>query len=133
MESRFRVIQDEPTEKRKITADFIRTEWDSGDVTEEWILSGDPFRRKRFERLVVVAARKLGCTVSENANKCWLDRVREWVQNEQLDKKSNVVWLPSGKVWEGESVGTTQGFCTARIGESAMFCEKLMVTVPLNQ
>jgi hypothetical protein len=123
---RFRDIQDEPTGP-KVSATFTRTKWDSGVITEEWHLSGHPVRRKDFEHLVTIAARKLGCAPDVDANKHWLDRVRVWMQNEGLDKATDVAWLPTGMVSEGGSIGTTKHLITERIAElSAMFCMEMM-------
>jgi len=126
LEIRFRDIEDEPI-RRRLTADYIRTEWDSGRVTEEWIISGNPVRQTDFEQLILIAVRKLGCTASADANKHWLDRVREWMQERRLDKDPDMAWLPTGMTREYGETGTTQGLRTERIGElSAMFCMELI-------
>jgi hypothetical protein len=126
MEIRFRESQANATEQR-FPANFIRTDWESGEVSKEWIVGGNPAFREEFENLASISARKLGCTRSEGANEYWLDRVWEWMQQAGLDKDKNVAWLPTGTVVQAGLTGTTQGLYTEKIAElSAQFCLELM-------
>lgn len=126
LENRFQDIQAKAPEQ-KVKADFIRTEWDSGQVSHVWIVSGSQICRKEFEHLASIAARKLGFTRREDANEYWLDGVRQWMEHAGLDKDKSVTWLPAGTVNEWGRTGTTQGLFTERIAElSAMFCMGLV-------
>lgn len=126
LESRFREFHTKLS-GQKFTTTYIRTEWESGDVGEEWTLGGTPVWRKDFENLATIAARKLGYTADDDADVYWLNRVRGWMEEEALDKDRDAAWLPSGMSRHGESVGTMQDFQTERIGElSAMFCMELI-------
>ena len=128
LETRFREIQANAPITRAVSATFTRTEWDSGSVTEEWNVGGNPSSRKEFEHLASIATRKLGYTASEGANEYWLDRIRRWMQQERLDKDRNMAWCPLGNVSHGGAMGTTQHLFTERIvALSAMFCTELMV------
>jgi hypothetical protein len=126
LENRFQKFQTKAT-GQKFSADFIRTDWESGDVSEEWFVGGNPACRKEFEHLASISARKLGCTRTEGANEYWLDRVWEWMQQAGLDKDKNVAWLSTGTVVQAGLTGTTQGLFTEKIAElSAMFCVELI-------
>lgn len=126
LESRFRDIQAKTTGQR-VSTNFIRTEWESGDVRKEWIVSGNLALGKEFELLASVAARKLGCTQSENVSDYWLDRVLEWIQQEGLDKDKHVASSASGQIVVDGASGTTGGMYTEKIAElSAMFCIELI-------
>lgn len=110
-----------------LIADFIRTDWQSGSVSEEWFVHGNQAFREGFENLASIAARKLGCTRSENADKYWLDRVREWMQERGLDKDKNGELPPPGTVTQDGLTGTTKGLFTYDIADySARYCMELM-------
>jgi hypothetical protein len=88
-------------------------------------VGGNPVWRKEFEHLASIAARKLGYTANKDANEYWLNRVREWIQQEGLDKYA--AWLPTGTVNDRGSIGTTKNLYTERIAElSVMFCMELI-------
>jgi hypothetical protein len=126
LEIRFQSIHANASGQR-FSANFIRTDWESGDVSEEWIVGGNAAFREEFENLASISARKLGCTRSEGANEYWLDRVWEWMQLAGLDKDKSVAWLPTGTVVQAGHTGTTQGLHTEKIAElSAQFCLELM-------
>jgi hypothetical protein len=124
LESRFQEFQTKAG--RKFSATFIRTDWESGDVSQEWIVGGNPVWRKEFEHLAAIAARKLGYMASKDASAYWLNRVREWMQEGGLDKEKDAAWLPTGTVNRGGAIGTTQSLYTESIAAmSAMFCMEL--------
>jgi hypothetical protein len=126
LESRFQ-LNHAKTKVHISSATFIRTNWETGDVTEEWFMGGSPAWRKEFEHLSSIAARKLGCSQSENADEFWLGLVLKWMQHAGLDKDKDMAWSPSGIVYDGKSNGTTQSLRTERIAElSAMFCVELI-------
>jgi hypothetical protein len=126
LEIRFRDLHSK-TLGQSVSANFIRTVWDSGSVTEEWILGGNAVWRAEFEAVASIAARKLGWTQNEGANDYWLDRVREWMQQAGLDKDKRTAWLPTGTVVESGLSGRTGGLYTGKIAElSAMFCVHLI-------
>ena len=126
LEIRFRDIQAKAP-GQKVSADFIRTEWDSGSVSDKWIVSGNPICQNDFEDLASIAARKLGCATTEDTNTYWLDRVRQWMGQTGLDKDRSVAWCSIGTVSEWGKSGTTQGLVTERIAElSARFCVNLI-------
>lgn len=126
LELRFRDIQAKTTEQR-VSTNFIRTEWESGVVNKEWIVSGNLALGKEFELLASVAARKLGCTRSENLRDYWLDRVLEWMQQVGLDKDKQMAWRVPGRIVVQGASATTDGLYTEKIAElSAMFCMELM-------
>ncbi len=126
LEERFRDLQAR-TKGRSFSATVIWTEWDSGATTEEWIVGGSQGLRTEFEHLASIAARKLGYALKEGADTYWLNRVREWVQEEGLDKDKDFAWCPPGSISERGEVGTTRSLQTERIVElSAMFCVELM-------
>lgn len=109
------------------SATFIRTNWESGGVTEEWFMGGSRAWQKEFEHLASIAARKLGCTQSEGANEFWLGLVLKWMQQAGLDKDKDMAWCPAGSVYDGKLNGTTESLRTERIAElSAMFCVELI-------
>jgi hypothetical protein len=127
LENRFREIQSKPSGRESFRAEFTRTEWDSGSITEEWMMRGNAVRRTEFERLASIAARKLGHKASEDALRYWLERVREWLRRTGLDKDSDMAWCPTGSGHIKETFYTTSHLNTERIGElSAMFCMELM-------
>jgi len=133
LENRFQKFQTKAT-GQKFSADFIRTDWESGDVSEEWFVGGNPACRKEFEHLASISARKLGCTRTEGANEYWLDRVWEWMQQAGLDKDKNVACFLPGTVVQAGLTGTTQGLFTEKIAElSAMFCVELIARGTLNR
>jgi hypothetical protein len=127
LEHRFRQIQAKPQLDQRVLAEFTRTEWDSGDITEEWTLRGNSVCRTEFERFASIAARKLGYAGAEDAVKFWLERTREWLHRTGLDRDRDVAWCPSG---DGETKGKfykTSHLNSERIAEvSAMFCTELM-------
>ena len=124
LQSRFQEFQTKIGRTFSVT--FTRTEWESGDVSEQWIMGGDPATQKEFENLASVAARKLGYTSSKDANDYWLNQVREWMKRERLDKDKRLAWLPTGAVNHHGAIGTTQDLYTEKIGElSAMLCMEL--------
>jgi len=127
LETRFENIQSKAPVRHKISVWFTVTKSHSGSVTEEWKVEGNSACRVEFEKLASIAARKLGYTTSENATKYWLDRVREWMQRERLDKNRELAWLPTGyEDFQGHR-DTTQHLFTERIAElSAKFCLNLM-------
>jgi len=126
LENRFREIQAKPS-VREFRAEFTRTEWDSGSITEEWTIRGNTVCRTEFERLASIGARKLGYAGTEEAIKYWLERVREWLCRTGLDKVSDLVWCPTGSGHIKGSFYTTSHLNTERIAElSAMFCMELM-------
>ena len=127
LENRFREIQTRPSARERFRAEFTRTEWDSGSITEEWTMRGNAVCRTEFERLASIAARKLAYEASEDALKYWLGRVREWLCRTGLDKDSDMAWCPTGSGHIKESFYTTSHLNTERIAEmSAMFCVELM-------
>jgi hypothetical protein len=127
LEHRFRQIQTKPQLDQRVLAEFTRTAWDSGVVTEEWTLRGDSVCRTEFERFASIAARKLGYAGAEDAIKFWLERTREWLLRTGLDRDRDVAWCPSG---DGHTKGKfykTSHLNSERIAEvSAMFCTELM-------
>jgi len=124
LQSRFQEFQTQAG--RSFSATFTRTDWESGDVSEEWILGGTPVSRKEFEHLASIAARKLGYTASTDASEYWLNRVRKWMQQDGLNKDKNFAWLPNGAINNRGSIGTTQDLYTERIADlSAMHCMEL--------
>ena len=124
LQSRFQEFQTKIGRTFSVT--FTRTEWESGDVSERWMLGGSNALQKEFEHLASVAARKLAYSASKDANEYWLNRVREWMQGEGLDKDRRLAWLPTGDVYQDGRSGREQTFSTERIGEvSAMFCMDL--------
>jgi hypothetical protein len=127
LESRFREIQMKPPMRDRVSAEFIRTEWDSGSNTEEWNIRGDSVCRTEFERVARIAARKLGYAGNEDAIKYWLDRVREWLLLTGLDKNKDVTWCPTGEGSYRGNFHKTTYLITERIAElSAMYCVELM-------
>jgi len=127
LERRFMEIQTKPTVPRSVSAEFTRTEWDAGSVTEEWRLCGDAVCRAEFERVASVAARKLGYAGREDAVDYWLERVRNWLQRTGLDKDRNVTWCPTGSGQENSQTYKTAYMVMERIAElSAMCCVDLM-------
>jgi hypothetical protein len=127
LENRFREIQAKPSVHERFRAEFTRTEWDGGSITEEWMMRGDVVCRTEFERLASIAARKLGYEASEDALRYWLERLREWLCRTGLDKDSDMAWCPTGSGHIKGSFYTTSHFNTERIAEmSAMFCVELM-------
>ena len=58
LENRFQELQAKAT-GHKFSATFTRTDWESGGVSEEWIVGGTPALRKEFEHLASIAARTL--------------------------------------------------------------------------
>jgi hypothetical protein len=125
LEIRFRNLQVK-TEGKRVSTDFIRTEWDSGSVKEEWILGGNAVWRAEFESLALISARKLGYLKGESANEYWLNFVREWMQQKGLDRDKSTAWLSTGTAFEGGVSGTTEGMCTDKIAElSAMLCVEM--------
>jgi hypothetical protein len=127
LENRFREIEAKPSGRERFRAEFTRTEWDSGSVTEEWMMRGNALCRTEFERLASIAARKLGYKTSEDALEYWLDRLREWLCRTGLDKDSDMAWCPTGSGHTKGSFYTTSHLNTERIAElSAMFCMELM-------
>jgi hypothetical protein len=127
LETRFREIQGKPSEQKKVSAEFTRTEWDSGTVSEEWNIRGDSVCRREFERLATIAARKLGHAGIENASNSWLDRIHRWLQWAGLDKDRNVTWCPTGSGCDEKGNYKTSHLTTGRIAElSAMLCVELM-------
>jgi len=127
LENRFREIQAKPSVRERFRAEFTRTEWDSGSVTEEWMMRGNAACRTEFERLASIAARKLGYKGSEDALKYWLERLREWLCKTGLDKDSDMAWCPKGSGHIKGSFYTTSHLYTEQIAElSAMFCMELM-------
>jgi hypothetical protein len=126
LENRFRDLQSK-TKGQRFSATVIRTEWDSGATTEDWIVGGSRGSRKVLEHLASIAVRKLGYALKEGADTYWLNRVREWVREEGLDKDNDFAWCPAGSVSEHGETGTTLSLQTERIVElSAMFCVELM-------
>jgi hypothetical protein len=127
LENRFREIQAKPSVREPFRAEFTRTEWDSGSITEEWTMRGNAVCRTEFERLASIAARKLAYEASEDALRYWLERVREWLCRTGLDKDSNMAWCPTGNGHFQGNFYTTSHLNTERIAElSAMFCMELM-------
>jgi len=127
LENRFSEIQAKPSGRERFRAEFTRTEWDSGSITEEWTMCGNAVCRTEFERLASIAARKLAYEASEDALKYWLERVREWLRRTGLDKDSDMAWCPTGSGHIKGSFYTTSHLNTERIAEmSAMFCVELM-------
>ncbi len=96
LETRFREIQLKLSVHEKVSVEFTRTEWDSGSVDEEWKIRGNSVRRAEFERLAIIAARKLGYAGKDETASFWLFRVREWLQLTGLDKDKALAWCPSG-------------------------------------
>lgn len=128
LENRFREIQAKPSDWERFRAEFTRTEWDSGSITEEWTMRGNAACKTEFERLASIAARKLAYEASEGALKFWLERVREWLCRVGLDKDSAMAWCPTGSGHYKGNFYTTSHLNTGRIAElSAMFCMELMV------
>ena len=127
LESRFRQIQVNALAHDRVTADFTRTEWESGSVTEEWVLSGNAVQRAEFERFASIAARKRGYAEREDAVRCWLELIRKWLHTTGLENDKEIVWRPTG---EGQTMGSfykTSHLSTKRIAElSAMFCVEAM-------
>ncbi len=116
LEDRFRDLQAK-TKGDRFSATFIRTEWDSGAITEDWIVGGSPGSRKVLEHLASIAVRKLGlCTHRRGGphteNELGL---REWVGEEGMDKDKDFAWCPPGSVCEqGVKTGTTKSLQTER-------------------
>lgn len=126
LENRFLSIHADASGQR-FSTHFIRTVWESGDVSEEWIVGGTPALREKFENLASISARKLGYAQSEGAHEYWLNRVREWMQQAGLDKDKNMARLSTGNVFQCGLNGTTQGLLTEKIAElSAIFCVELI-------
>lgn len=127
LESRFRQLQARPAVHERVTADFTRTEWESGSVTEEWTMHGSSICKAEFERFAIVAARKLGYLRTDDAIRCWLDKVRGWLLRTGLDQGDDMTWRPTGE-------GHVQGryfkdahLSTNRIAEiSALVCIDLL-------
>jgi hypothetical protein len=127
LENRFREVQVKPFGRERFRAEFTRTEWDSGSITEEWTMRGNAVCRTEFERLASIGARKLAYEAGEDALKYWLERVREWLCRTGLDKDSDMAWCPTGSGHIKGSFYTTSHLNTERIAElSAMFCMELM-------
>jgi hypothetical protein len=127
LEDRFREIQAKPSGRERFRAEFTRTKWDSGSVTEEWMLRGNAVCRTEFERLASIAARKLGYEASEDALRYWLESLREWLSMTGLDKDGTMAWCPLGSGQDKGSFYKTSHLHTERIAElSAMFCIELM-------
>ena len=127
LEVRFREIQAKTSEHHNVRAVFIRTEWDSGDVAEEWTVSGNLALRKEVEHLASIAARKLGITLCDNPHEDWLGRVRTWVQQTGLDKDRNYSWPSFGPVNENGMIGKTESISLENLAElSALYCMRLM-------
>jgi hypothetical protein len=127
LESRFGEIEERAKPPQNVQADFIRTQWDSGSVSQGWIVSGDPILRNEFECLCAIAARKLGCAAGDHLHEEWLGLVREWTQHTGLDRDHRYVWHSTGSVTENGATGTTQGWSSEEIAElSARYCTYLM-------
>ena len=127
LESRFGEIEERAKPPQNVHADFIQTGWDSGSVSQEWIVSGDPVLRNEFECLCAIAARKLGCAVFKNPHDGWLDHVRDWLQQTGLDKDRRYVWLSTGSVTVNGESGATSGISSEKIAElSARYCTYLI-------
>ena len=127
LEIRFQEVQAKAPAQKSVCATVIRTEWNSGAVSEEWIISGDLALQKEFECLAAIAAQKLGYVPSDHAHKDWLGRLREWMERTGLDKDRKRAWLPTGSVNIDGTVGTTMGLHSEKIAElSAKFCMYLI-------
>jgi hypothetical protein len=127
LEDRFREIQAKPSANERLRAEFTRTEWDSGSITEEWMMRGNVVCRTEFERLASIAARKLAYEATEDALRYWLERVREWLRKTELDKDGAMAWCPIGNGHTKGTFYTTSHLNTERMPElSAMFCMELM-------
>ena len=123
LESRFSQIQAKPAAQERVTADFTRTEWESGSVSEEWSLSGNRVGKAEFERFAVVAARKLGFSARDGAVEYWLKLVREWLRTTGLDKDNDLTWRPTGQGHHQGKYFKDIHLSTKRIAEiSAWFC-----------
>jgi hypothetical protein len=127
LEMRFREIQAKTSLRENVSAVFIRTEWDSGSVSEEWIVSGNVALRKEVEHVGLIAARKLGITPRDNPHEDWFDRVRVWVQQTGLDKDRNYSWPSFGSVNVNGMIGKTESISLEKLAElSALYCMHLM-------
>jgi hypothetical protein len=127
LEIRFRDILAKTTVQEKLSAEFTRTVWDSGLVTGEWRVRGNPVWRTEFERLGSLAARKLGYMPSEGAPDYWLDHVRKWMHKTGMDKDEKVSWCPTGEGLLHGATYKTEHLTTEWIAElSATFCMELM-------
>lgn len=127
LETRFREIQLKLSVHEKVSAEFTRTEWDSGSVDEEWRIRGSSVRRAEFERLAIIAARKLGYAGEDETTSFWLCRVREWLQLTGLDKDKALAWCPTGCGEQEGRAYKTLHLNSERIAElSAMFCLELI-------
>lgn len=127
LETRFRDIQARTTPTQEVRAEWTRTEWNSGSVSEEWEVRGTAVWRSEYAELASIGARKLGYAPAENAYKNWLGRVWKWMRQVGLDKDKNVVWCPVGSVSERGSEGSTKHLFTQSIAElSAKFCLNLI-------
>lgn len=127
LESRFGQLQAKPDVSERVTADFTRTEWESGSVTEGWTMQGNPVYEVEFERFAAIAARKLGYSEIDDAIGYWLERVREWLRRTGLDKDKSLVSRPTGEGHERGHFFRTTHLVTGRIAElSAMYCIELL-------
>lgn len=127
LEARFLGIEKRNEPPKNVHAVFIRTEWTSGSIDEDWTLSGNMALRTEFENLCTIAARKLGLTSVDHLYENWLGHVRDWTRHAGLDKDRNYVWHSTGTVTENGANGTTQGWSSERIAElSAHYCTYLI-------
>lgn len=127
LEARFREIQAKTSPHQNVHAVFIRTEWDSGSVSEVWIVSGNLALRTEVEHLGSIAARKLGSTSYDNPHEDWLGRVRVWVQQTGLYKDRNYSWPSFGSVNENGMIGKTETISLENLAElSALYCMHLI-------
>jgi hypothetical protein len=127
LEGRFHQVQARTTPRQNLHAIFIRTEWDSGSVGEEWTVGGNLALRKEFEYLGTIGSRKLGFPPSHCPHEDWLDRVRAWMEQTGLDKDRDYAWQTTGSVNEKGAFGTTETLSSDKIAElSAKFCMHLM-------
>lgn len=97
---------------QRFSATFIPTGADSSAVSRKWILGGKPNSRTEFGDLASIAARKLGYSQREGATDYWLDRVREWVQENGLDKDGNVAWranIRTGQALDIQKIAALSG------------------------
>ena len=98
------------------SATFMPPEDKSGSLCGDWILGANPDCRMDFEIVASIAARKLGCTSSEGAREYWLNCVREWMQQNGLDKDKRVAFLDTTGILRIDKIAM----------ESARFCTYLM-------